>query len=49
MRLRHEKDEQSAWQAANAIVGTTAFALFIFSLILSIFPQPFVAVFAPVS
>ncbi len=47
MKLRHEKDEQSAWKAANAIIGTTALTLFIFSLILSIFPQPFVTIFAP--
>jgi putative peptidoglycan lipid II flippase len=47
MRLRHEQDEENAWKAANAILGTSALTLALFSLVLSVIPQPFITVFAP--
>ncbi|WP_245533153.1 murein biosynthesis integral membrane protein MurJ [Coprothermobacter platensis] len=47
MKLKHEKDEESAWTAANAILGTSALTLAVFSIVLSVVPQPFISLFAP--
>lgn len=47
MKIKREDGEEAAWNAANAILGTSAMVLGLFSLLLSLLPQPFVVAFAP--